>query len=270
MPEDAANTARVLLKEHQARMLAAAAPDLARTYEHAFACSVQALLRYGMDASLAPRRDVLWAPHAPSAVPSRHAPIEHLLPAWYAAVNPVCVECALPLLPAITARHRTAPKAQRAYVCDACGATQPLRRVPKPPVASVRARRRIRKEILAGQATAPKAPNERAAPAAATPPPAAPPAAQASAGLARAPSKSAAPPTARAPSAPAASAASASKTPGAAASASGPTGSARRRSKAAPDPKEGLRALLQQKKAGAAGAAPVPARGALADFLSQL
>lgn len=262
MPEDAANTARVLLKEHQARVLAVASPNLARTYEHDFACGVQALLRYGMDTSLAPRRDVLWAPHAPSAAPPRHAPIEHLLPAWYAAVNPVCVECALPLLPAVTARHRTAPKARRAYVCDACGTAQPVRRTAKPPAASVRARRRTRKEILAGHATASKTPSQRAAPAAATPLPTARPAAQAHAEPAR-------PPTARAPSKSAAApAAPAAPAQGAPPRASAPSGTARRRPKAAPDAKEGLRALLQQKKASSAGAAP--ARGGLADFLGQL
>ena len=45
-------------------------------------------------------------------------------------------------------------------------------------------------------------------------------------------------------------------------------GSARRRPNAAADHKEGLRALLQQKKASTPQ--PAPARGGLADFLNQL
>lgn len=311
-PEEGASTARVLLKEQQARLLAAAAPDLARAYEHEFARGVQALLRYGMDASLAPRRDVLWTPHAPSAAAHRHAPIDSLLPAWYAALNPVCVECAVPLLPAITGRHRTVRKARRmAYVCDACGAVQPAQRMPKPPVASVRGRRRMRKEILAGQApapvphaakdlaAAPKAPKaahepgalptaraprvSTAVPTQAPRVPAAVPtqAARApAAGPTQAPKVPSAVPTqaARAPvpgaaqaSAPSAAAkgpgaAAASQTPGAAGAAR--AGSARRRPNAAADHKEGLRALLQQKKASTPQ--PAPARGGLADFLNQL
>lgn len=293
-PEEGASTARVLLKEQQARLLAAAAPDLARTYEHEFACGVQALLRYGMDASLAPRRDVLWASHAPSAPARRHAPIDSLLPAWYAALNPVCVECALPLLPAITGRHRTVRKARRmAYVCDACGAVQPAQRPPKPPVGSVRGRRRMRKEILAGQAPAPVPHTAKDLAAA----PKAPKAAHEPGALptAKAPKEPGALPAAKAPRAPAAVPTQAAKAPAAgptkgtrapvpgaaqasapgAAAAKGPgvagaarAGSARRRPNDAADHKEGLRALLQQKKASTPQ--PAPARGGLADFLNQL
>ncbi|WFD49075.1 hypothetical protein GLX27_003753 [Malassezia furfur] len=301
-PEEGASTARVLLKEQQARLLAAAAPDLARAYEHEFARGVQALLRYGMDASLAPRRDVLWTPHAPSAAAHRHAPIDSLLPAWYAALNPVCVECAVPLLPAITGRHRTVRKARRAaYVCDACGAVQPAQRTSKPPVASVRGRRRMRKEILAGQAPAP-VPHAAKDPAAA---PKAPKAAHGPGALptAQAPKEPGALPVAKTPRAPGAVPTQAArvpaavptkgarapgpgaakapapgavaKGPGAAATShtpvpagAAPAGTARRRPNAAADHKEGLRALLQQKKASTPQ--PAPTRGGLADFLNQL
>ncbi|WFD03805.1 hypothetical protein MOBT1_002499 [Malassezia obtusa] len=153
--EESANTARALLRDQHARNIAAASPSLASRYERDFAHAVRTLLRHGMDASLAPSRAVLWAPGAAPASRKRRTNIAEDLPTWYAQANPVCEQCAVPLIPGLTAHHRAhrARGVRLVYECDACGTAQRVPKYEKKALPSVRSRRKTRKQILAGKGT---------------------------------------------------------------------------------------------------------------------
>lgn len=273
-----ADIRRVLLQDQQARLLTAVAPDLARWYARNFAQSVRTLTESGSDTAFGPSRNVLWGDNGPT-IRSTGTNLDGKLPNWYAQSHPLCSSCSLPLVPGISAHHRTARASRRLiYVCDACGKHQSGPKKTTKVLPSVRSRRRMRQQILAGKAappessshasigvprtvhgTAPKHAKHTAAHHHTDTPPGAEARRKSIPAASTAPSlaTSASPPTApRALHAPSAAGAHA------------PLAPARKPKKGAMDHKEGLRALLQQKQSQP-NAPPKP-RGGLADFLSQL
>ncbi|WFD44724.1 hypothetical protein MPSI1_003394 [Malassezia psittaci] len=152
--EEQSNVRRVVLKDQYARLAAAQGNcSLAQIYEREFANGVRNLVRYGLDAFIAPRRDVLWGSTETNAQLNKPRDIQRVLPEWYVHASPICTACALPMIPGVTSKHRirSANGAKLRCECRACGATRTIEKVEKNRVPSSRSRRKDRSMILHGK-----------------------------------------------------------------------------------------------------------------------
>ncbi|WFD00660.1 hypothetical protein MYAM1_003411 [Malassezia yamatoensis] len=152
--EERSNVRRVLLEDQYARLAAAQGNwSLAQSYEREFADGVRYLIRYGLDTSLAPRRDVLWGSSGTSARVNQPRNIQRILPEWYVHASPICTSCSVPMIPGLTGRHRShsASRTKLHYECRACGTLHKMEKAEKNCVPSIRSRRKDRSEILCGK-----------------------------------------------------------------------------------------------------------------------